>query len=156
MTMRRRGLIAALLLLPLPATAEAVRISIAVGKVLTLTAPSGTTFQPGVGDSATGLLSGDGFRLSLDYGLYSDPLVRPDFGPLLRAEDLTIDGRAGRLFLWRAPPGALPVRIGLHVPSVAPSGMGPLRLTIAGLVADDATAERMTTMFRTIRFLVSP
>ena len=154
MTVRRRGLIAAPLLFT-AAAAEADQITVAVGKVLTLRAPPGTTFQPGVGDSAAGLLAGAGFRLSFDLGLYSDPLVRPDFGPLLRAEDVTIDGRAGRLFLWSAPPGALPIRVGLHVPTVAQSGIGPLRLTIVGLVADDATAERVTAMFRTIRFLVS-
>jgi hypothetical protein len=137
----------------LPSAVNADGIIIAIGKVMTLRAPPGTRFLPGTGDSAAGSLAGDGFSLSLDYGVYSDPLIRPDFGSLLRAEDVVIDGRAGRFYLWRSPPGQPPIRIGLHVASVAPTVLGPLRLTITGLLANESSAERVAAMFRTIRFL---
>ena len=124
-----------------------------IGHALVLSAPAGTVFRPGPGDSVVaGVLAGPGFDLSVDLGVHADPLDGGEDGAPLWSRETTIDGRAGRLRLWRTVRGGVPFRLGLHVPLVAPTPFGALRLTIAGQVPDEATAARVAAMLETIRF----
>lgn len=151
--MRRRGLIVAPLLAaasPDPGP-EPGAITVAVGQAFTLRAPPGTIFTRGMGDSVVaGTLSGPGFALTVDLGVHADPLD----GAGMTA--VTIDGKAGRFGVWGATRGDTSPRAGLHVPSVAPTPIGALRLTISGQVSDQQAAARVETMLRTIRFRPLP
>ena len=157
--MRRRGLIVAPLLAaasPDPGP-EPVTITVAVGQAFTLRAPPGTIFTRGMGDSVVaGTLSGPGFALTVDLGVHADPLDAPGNGTPPRMTAVTIDGKAGRFGVWSATRGDTSSRAGLHVPSVVPTPIGALRLTISGQVADQQAAARVEAMLRTIRFRPLP
>lgn len=153
--LRRRGLIVAPLLAA--ASPEPEAITAAIGQAFTLRAPPGTVFTRGAGDSVVaGTLSGADFALTVDLGVHADPLDGQADGALLRRVKVTIDGKAGWIGLWRTARGGWPFRVGLHVPVIAPTPIGVLRLTISGQVADETAAARVETMLKTVRFQPLP
>lgn len=101
--------------------------------------PSALVQQTGGIDSHAGQLVGDGLRIDYDLGIHADPL-KPRDGISGREEHaVVVDGRPARLVSWRVEQPA-PARyfIGLHLPQVRDSVMGPMRLTLLAQTPDPA------------------
>ena len=130
-------------------------IEVAAGNVLTLRAPLGTTFLQGHGaNSFVGTFSGPGFALHMDYGAYSDPLTDSVRYGAYQTQVTRIDGKAAMIvFGARAAASSdRPYFIGLHVPDVAPSAIGPLRLTMTTTLKVRNGEAVLRRIFETIRF----
>nr|WP_316641546.1 hypothetical protein [uncultured Roseateles sp.] len=102
--------------------------------------PAGVTQQAGGIDSHAGRLVGAALQIDYDLGLNADPLLAREGISGREERAVTIDGRPARLVSWRVEQPA-PVRhfVGLHLPQVGESVMGPLGLTLLAQ-ARDATA----------------
>jgi hypothetical protein len=104
--------------------------------------PPGWQHLPGAGtDSTVGSLRGPGLEIQYDLGLYSDPLREPEGAADFQARPAELLGRPVRWVRYRLNrEGRTWHLLGLHVPEVRRSRMGPLRLT---LLARTAEAERV-------------
>ena len=137
-----------------PAGATSDWISLKIGSILTLEAPAGTTFKTVPGDSFVGALTGPGFALQLDYGLYSDPLTDQSRFSKYNAETAKIDGRAAMVVEGMPKNSKVPGRfIGLHVPNLGHSTLGTLSLTVAGTVPGQKEITVVRHIFATIHFV---
>ena len=129
-------------------------ISLSIGSILALEAPAGTTFKPVSGDSFVGMLTGPGFALQLDYGLYSDRLTDQSRFSQYKAEAAKIDGRAATVVQGTLKDSKTPGRfIGLHVPNLGHSTLGTLSLTVAGTVLGEKEIPVVKRIFDTIHFV---
>jgi len=99
--------------------------------------PAAVSQQASGVDSRAGRLSAPGLLIDYDLGLYADPLL-PREGISGREERaVVVDGLPGRLVLWRQEqPAPLRYFVGLHLPAVGSSGMGPIRLTLLAQTLD--------------------
>lgn len=108
--------------------------------------PPGWQHVPGSGtDSTVGSLRGPGVELRYDLGLYSDPLQPPEGAIEFQARPAELQGRPVRWVRYRLSQQDQTWHLlGLHVPEVRRTAMGPLRLTLLARSAEagpiDATA----------------
>jgi len=117
-------------------------------------APAGTVYTPAPGpDSVAGAMTGPRFELHVDFGLYSDPLTGQRYENA-ESRTLSIDGRTAILTTGqvRGGPQGKPHFIGLHVPDVAPSGIGSLKLTFTGWLSAHDDYVLVESMLQTIEF----
>ena len=122
---------------------------VAVGTILSLRAPHGTSFQKqSPGDSFVGRLTGPGFDLQVDYGPYSDPLTDKSRFEGYTSEPFSVDGHKALLVFAKQSSTQF---VGVHVPSLEATPVGPLSLTIAGRIAPGAKAA-VVNLFSTIKF----
>ena len=117
--------------------------------------PAAMTLQAGGTDSYTGRLVGVGLQIEYDLGLYADPLQARAAAVDRTQRAVTVDGHAGWLVRWREPSPA-PTRcfIGLHLPQVRDSIMGPLRLTLLAWSLEPAAADAAQTILLSLRLTV--
>ena len=130
-------------------------VELTAGEVLTLQAPPGSRFVPGRGtDSFIGRVEGPGFRLEMDYGVYSDPLTSGGSFVTVDSADTRIDGKAARTVFAtsRDPVAGERHFYGLHVMSVAPSALGPIRLTVTATSHQRKLLDIVDRIVHTIRF----
>lgn len=116
--------------------------------------PAGLSRQAGGIDSHAGRLVGEALTIDYDLGAQADAL-QPREGISGRQERAVIvDGRPARLVSWRVdgpPPAAPRYFIGLHLPRVADSVMGPVRLTLLGQVLDPAKLAEAEAILMSLR-----
>jgi hypothetical protein len=129
-------------------------VELAAPGALAISAPAGTSYHPRRGaDSLVGAFRGPGFELNLDYGVYSDPLLDEGRYPSAHRSEISIDGRPGQLVTLGAPLDGGRYFIGLHVPRVTASPLGPVRLTMTGRVEREEDLALVRRMLQTIRFV---
>jgi hypothetical protein len=117
--------------------------TIAVDQVLTFNAPPDLKETPIQGiDSLVKAYRSPTIELSLDYGLYSDPLNGTDKPGHTRSE-ATIDGRKAYIVAYENV-------IALHVPHVSQRNHN--RLTMFARCSDARAREDVQRLFRSIRF----
>jgi len=130
-------------------------IKVAAGHEFNLMAPAGTEFHPSEGiDSFVGDFEAPDFKLSFDFGQYSNSLKDISGDARYEIRDILIDGKAANIVTAYAPRFSTdhPYFIGIHFPEVKTTGRGPTKLTVFGLLetADDYTV--IEKIFGTIRF----
>lgn len=105
-------------------------------------------------DSLAGHFSADGVRLDYDYGLATSLLPVPAGAAAVAEQAVTVDGRAARQVAYVLPGHGLaqPHRLGVVVPQVQPSAMGPLRLSVLATAADAAGLLPVAGVIASIRF----
>lgn len=146
--MRRIWLPLLALLLGSPSMAEPLTRRELGGFSLQL--PAAVSQQAGGIDSRAGRLSGPGLQIDYDLGLYADPLL-PREGISGRKEHaVVVDGLPGRLVRWRQEQPELHF-IGLHLPAVGSSGMGPLRLTLLAQTPDAQQLDALQSLLLSLR-----
>lgn len=99
--------------------------------------PASMVQQAGGIDSKAGRLHGEGLLIDYDLGLYSDPLLSREGISGYEEKAVVVDGRPARLVRWQQP-GPTRYVIGLHLPELRATAMGPIRLTLLAQT-DDAT-----------------
>jgi hypothetical protein len=119
----------------------------------TLRAPADWVVIAGGIDSQAGRLQSPGVAISYDFGLYSDPLKPPSGAWDLQVQAGTIDGLPARWVGYKLPAeGTPPVCLGLHVPQVRPSSMGPIRFTAQACTLDPAQLVLARAIMATLHF----
>lgn len=108
-------------------------------------------------DSRAGQLVGGGLRIDYDLGVYADPLT-PRAGALDRAQAaVVVDGLPAHVVRWRTlEPAPGRYLIGLHLPQIRPTVMGPLRLTLLAYGSDAELVERARPMLLSLRLSAPP
>jgi len=130
-------------------------VKVSAGREFDLMAPAGTEFHPSEGtDSFVGNFEAPDFKLSFDYGLYSNPLTEMSGDAEYKTRNVQINGKAAYIVTAYAPRFSTdrPYFIGIHFPKVKMTIVGPKKLTVFGFfeTADDYTV--VDKIFRTIRF----
>lgn len=99
--------------------------------------PAAVNQQAGGIDSRAGRLNGPSLLIDYDLGLYADPLPPREGASGREERAVVVDGLPGRLVRWRQEQPA-PTRyfVGLHLPAIGSSGMGPIRLTLLAQTLD--------------------
>ena len=120
-----------------------------------LMAPAGTEYRPGKGiESLVGSFESADFKLSFDYGAYSDALqhLRGDAGYAVR--DIMVGGKPAKVVTARAPrlSADRPYFIGIHFPEIKTTVVGPTKLTLFGLFETADNYPLIEKIFTTIRF----
>ena len=130
--------------------ADWVEVS-AAGK-FSIMAPAGTTFSrtPGV-DSFTGVFNAPGFAVHVDYGAHVDPLDRDHHHTQYVARDIVVDGKPAKLITARNR-GAPAYFIGMYVPQVRSSAVGPVGLTLTSNLAHEHDSAMLESVYRSVRF----
>ena len=90
----------------------------------------------------------------MDYGVYSDPLTSSGQFVTVDSADTRIDGKAARKVFatLRDPVGGERHFYGVHVMSVAPSAIGPIRLTVTATSHQRKLLDIVDRIVHTIRF----
>jgi len=139
--------------------------AIAVEDAFTFHAPPGAIYMAGHGeDSLTGKISGPGFALQFDYGIWSSDLGFAAAGKNYSEADSVIDGR--RLTIKKAEgidakhggSEAMPYFVGLYIPvTVKPAGDAyPVKLSVTGFAATPKDAATIEQIYKTVRFSGTP
>jgi len=115
--------------------------------------PADMQLRTGGIDSQAGTLTSDSLRIDYDFGLYSDPLAQREDALDFQSCGATVDGLPARQVQFRLQDAAGQSRscIGVHVPQVRQSGMGPLRLTVLACADKPDQLKDMPAMFASIR-----
>ena len=127
-------------------------MELTVGRAFTIAVPQGSSLRQGPGDSTAGLIEGPGLILAFDYGVYADPLTADPNRRFTRQEPVVVDGRIGTLFVWPDPKRSGDSRLGLHIPIVTQTPLGPTRLTLVSDLAAPDDEARIRSMIATIHF----
>jgi hypothetical protein len=127
-------------------------VEVSAANKFSLTAPAGTTFArtPGV-DSFTGVFNAPGFAVHADYGAHVDPLARSAHRTQYLAREIVVDGKPAKLVTARNR-GAPGYFIGMYVPQVRASAVGPIGLTLTCNVADERDYATLESVYRSLRF----
>lgn len=134
-------------------------IELSIGHAFVMQAPPGSRFVPAAGtDSFVGEIRGPGFTLQMDFGRYSNPLSNSGSMRQAQSVETRIDGRAARIVrgILATPEASGRYFTGLHVPEVASTAIGPVKLTLSGAVRRERTHAVLLRMFATIRFKPRP
>ena len=134
-------------------------VELAVGHALVMRAPPGSRWVPAAGiDSLVGEIRGPGFTLQMDFGRYSNPLSDSGSMRQVQSVETRIDGRSARIVsgILATPAAGGRLFTGLHVPEVASTAIGPVKLTLSGAVRRERTHAVLLRMFATIRFKPRP
>lgn len=119
----------------------------------TLRAPADWVVIAGGSDSQAGRLQGPGVAISYDFGLYSDPLKPPPGAQDLQMQAGMIDGFPARWVGYVLPAeGTPPLCLGVHVPQVRPSPMGPIRFTAQACALDPAKLVLVRAIISSLHF----
>ena len=133
--------------------ADWVRVS--AGGAFSLMAPAGTAFHPAQGvDSTVGSFQAPDFKLSFDYGRYSDSLTHMSSEAEYETRDIVVDGKTAYIVTSFVPQYSAdrPYFIGIHFPEVGETTMGPTKLTVYGLLETVDGYALVEAIFATIRF----
>jgi len=151
--MIKRGswLTAASVLVSVAASPAPSMQTLAVDRAFTILTPPGSVFRPGAGDSVAGRIMAGDRVIDVDYGVSADPLTSGNRGQEVWTRKVMVDGRPARLALWSATDGSY--RLGLHVPAIAPSVMGPVKLTLTTTLPAMQPVAAVIQMIDTIRFV---
>ena len=134
-------------------------IELSVGHAFVMQAPPGSRFVPAAGtDSFVGEIRGPGFTMQMDFGRYSNPLSSSESLRQVQSVETRIDGRAARIVsgIFVMPEAGGRYFTGLHVPEVALTAIGPVKLTLSAAVRREPTQGVLLRMFATIRFKPLP
>lgn len=134
-------------------------IELSVGHAFVMQAPPDSRFVPAAGtDSFVGEIRGPGFSLQMDFGRYSNPLSDSGSMREVQSVETRIDGRTARIVsgILATPAAGGRFFTGLHVPEVASTAIGPVKLTLSGAVRRERTHAVLLRMFSTIRFKLRP
>jgi len=125
-------------------------------KSFSLRAPAEWLLVAGGADSQAGRLQGpSGVAISYDFGLYSDPLTAPHGAVDMQTQSATVGGLPARWVRYVLPGGAGSTPrscVGLHVPQVRKTSMGPIRFTAQTCVQDPASLALARSVMATVRF----
>jgi hypothetical protein len=127
---------------------------VSVGRVVLRVPERLRADAPGGKDSLTARYRAPDLSVSIDLGLYSDPLT-DHAGIGLTREPIEVDGRSATLVRYRDPDptAALPHVLGVHVPDL---GDGSSRLTVLVRGAGNAEEEEALRILRSIRIGSEP
>ncbi len=130
-------------------------IKVSANQEFNLMAPAGTKVHPGKGiDSFVGSIEAPDFKLSFDYGRYSNPLNDMSGDAKYEIRNVVIDGKAANVITAYAPRFSTdrPYFIGIHFPEIEKTVVGATKLTVFSLLetADDYTV--VEKIFETIQF----
>lgn len=104
-------------------------------------------------DSRAGRLVGETMQIDYDYGLYSDPLHPRDGISGYQESQIVVNGLSARLVQWRAAqPAVTRCFVGLHVPQVESSVMGPIRLTLLAWTDDPGQIDSARSILLSLRW----
>lgn len=106
--------------------------------------------QAGGIDSKAGRLHGDGLLIDYDLGLYSDPLLSREGVSGYEEKAVVVDGRPARLVRWRQPDSTR-YFIGLHLPELRVTPMGPIRLTLLAQTSEASRLDDIQTLLLSLR-----
>ncbi len=112
--------------------------------------PATVVQQAGGIDSKAGRLHGDGLLIDYDLGLYSDPLLNRDGVSGYEEKPVLVDGRPARLVRWRQPDSTR-YFIGLHLPELRVTPMGPIRLTLLAQTSEASRLDEIQTLLLSLR-----
>ncbi len=114
-------------------------------------APAGTEFTPGKG---TDSFIGSFFKLSFDYGAYSNSLSDLSGDAEYKTHSVLIDGKAANIVTAYAPRFSTdrPYFIGVHFPEIRKTVVGSTRLTVFGLLETADSYAVIEKIFSTIQF----
>lgn len=129
---------------------------------------SGNAIDSMAGQFVAGGHGGPALHIDYDFGIYSDPLRQlPPGATQVSEQTIMVDGLAARLVRFSLP---APVTdsatggkrgidadapryfVGLHVPEIQATPMGPLKLTVLAKSADEARLREAEPVFASIRF----
>jgi len=119
----------------------------------TVMAPAGTTFarSPGT-DSFTGVFNVPGFAVHVDYGAHVDPLQHTLHYTQYVARDVVVDGKRAKLVTARSRSSAGGYFIGMHVPQLRRSAVGPVGLTLSCNLAREQDYAVLESLYLSVRF----
>ncbi|WP_349741957.1 hypothetical protein [Roseateles cavernae] len=112
--------------------------------------PATVAQQAGGIDSKAGRLHGDGLLIDYDLGLYSDPLLNRDGVSGYEEKPVLVDGRPARLVRWRQQDSKR-YFIGLHLPELRVTPMGPIRLTLLAQTSDATRLDDIQALLLSLR-----
>lgn len=112
--------------------------------------PATMAQQAGGIDSKAGRLHGDGLLIDYDLGLYSDPLLNRDGVSGYEEKPVLVDGRPARLVRWQQQDSTR-YFIGLHLPELRVTPMGPIRLTLLAQTSDATRLDDIQTLLLSLR-----
>lgn len=112
--------------------------------------PATMVQQAGGIDSKAGRLHGDGLLIDYDLGLYSDPLLNRDGVNGYEEKVVVVDGRPARLVRWQQPDSTR-YFIGLHLPDLRTTAMGPIRLTLLAQTSDATRLDDIQALLLSLR-----
>lgn len=101
-------------------------------------------------DSKAGRLHGAGLLIDYDLGLYSDPLHSREGVSGYEERAVVVDGRPARLVRWQQP-DLTRYFIGLHLPDLRATAMGPIRLTLLAQTEDATRLDEIQTVLLSLR-----
>lgn len=130
-------------------------IKVSAGREFDLMAPAGTEFHPSEGiDSFVGSFEAPDFKLSFDYGLYSNPLKDMSGDAKYETRIVLINGKAANVVTAYAPRFSIdhPYFIGIHFPEIKTTVVGPTKLTVFSLLETADYYTVVEKIFRTIQF----
>lgn len=153
-TLRRLGVVAALLMAASSCVAAPGWTRHDLGAFWLEAPPGWSQAADRAVDSSAGHLTAEGLRLDYDFGLYADPLPVPDGATDVRERAVVVDGLPARQVRYRLRDGsARPMYyLGIHVPDIRSTRMGPLKLTVLAASADKKQIRRAEAAMATIRF----
>lgn len=151
--LRLGGFSLALLWLSSVAAADAAWKLLDLGQ-FTLRAPASMVLTRGGADSVAGILVGEDLRLDYDFGLYADPLQTREGVRDFIVRDGIVDGLAARFVTYSigSETGETRSCVGVHVPEVTRSVLGPIRLTVLACSDDPRRMKLARAIFSTLRF----
>ena len=112
--------------------------------------PATMVQQVGGVDSKAGRLHGDGLLIDYDLGLYSDPLLSREGVSGYEETAVVVDSRPARLVRWQQPDSTR-YFIGLHLPDLRATAMGPIRLTLLAQTTDATRLDEIQNLLLSLR-----
>jgi hypothetical protein len=95
------------------------------------------------------MFSGDGIRVSFDFGLYSDPLTLPEQATQVKEFSKAVGGHLAHHVSYSR--GSINA-VGIHFPKVSSTSIGPLKLTVLAQSRDMTKLRAVDEAFATIKF----
>lgn len=130
-------------------------VKVAAGSEFDLMAPAGTEFHPAEGiDSFVGSFEAPDFKLSFDFGRYSNPLNDLSGDAKYEIRNVLIDGKAANIVTAYSSRFSTdhPYFIGIHFPEIKKSVLGSTKLTVFSLLETADYYSVVEKIFKTIQF----